>query len=63
MHVITHPERSYRLLVCLSTDTLMDGTVEAAKQYPKDTFVCLESSLNDQLKLRLADAVENVKTL
>lgn len=63
VHVVTHPERSYRLLVCLSTDTLMDGTVEAASRYSKDTFVCLESSLNDQLKLRLADAVENVKTL
>lgn len=63
VHVVTHPERSYRLLVCLSTDPLMDGTVEAARQYPKDTFVCLESSLNDQLKVRLADAVENVKTL
>jgi adenine-specific DNA-methyltransferase len=63
VHVVTHPERSYRLLVCLSTDTLSDATVEEAAKYPKDTFVCLESSLNDQLKIRLADAVENVKTL
>lgn len=63
VHVVSHPERSYRLLICLSTDTLLDETVEAASRYPKDTFVCLESSLNDQLKLRLADAVENVKTL
>ncbi|GMA17247.1 site-specific DNA-methyltransferase [Deinococcus metallilatus] len=63
VHVVTHPERSYRLLVCLSTDTLSDTTVEEAAKFPKDTFVCLESSLNDQLKLRLADAVENVKTL
>ncbi len=62
VHVVTHPERSYRLLVCLSTDTLSDATVAEAAKYPKDTFVCLESSLNDQLKLRLADAVENVKT-
>lgn len=63
VQVVTHPERSYRLMVCLSTDTLSDGTVEAAKHYPKDTFVCLESSLTDELKIRLADAVENVKTL
>ncbi|WP_291423093.1 site-specific DNA-methyltransferase [Deinococcus sp.] len=63
VHVVTHPERSFRLLVCLSTDTLSDATVQATAKYPKDTFVCLESSLNDQLKLRLADAVENVKTL
>lgn len=63
VHVVTHSERSYRLLVCLSTDTLSDATVEEAAKFPKDTFVCLESSLNDQLKLRLADAVENVKTL
>lgn len=63
VQVVTHPERSYRLLVCLDTDTLQVSTVETLKKYPKDTFVCLEASLTDQLKIRLADTVENVKTL
>ena len=63
VHVVSHWERSYRPLVCLSTDLLSKDTVEAACRYPKDTFVCLEVRLTDELKLRLADAIERVRTL
>lgn len=63
VYVVSHPERSHRLLISLTPDTLSDQTVEQASQYPKDTFICLESSLTDQSKIRLADAVAKVKTL
>lgn len=63
IYIVMHPDRSYRLLVCLSTDFLSEETIKEAARYSKDTFVCLEASLTDELKLRLADAVENVKTL
>lgn len=63
VYVVSHPERSHRLLISLTADPLSDQTVEQASQYPKDTFICLESSLTDQNKIRLADAVAKVKTL
>lgn len=63
VYVVSHPERSHRLLISLTADPLSDQTVEQASQYPKDTFICLESSLTDQSKIRLADAVAKVKTL
>lgn len=63
VYVVSHPERSHRLLISLTADKLLDETVEQASQYPKDTFICLESSLTDQSKIRLADAVAKVKTL
>lgn len=63
VYVVSHPERSHRLLISLTPDTFSDQTVEQASQYPKDTFICLESSLTDQSKIRLADAVAKVKTL
>lgn len=63
VYVVSHPERSHRLLISLTADTLSEQTVERASQYPKDTFICLESSLTDQSKIRLADAVAKVKTL
>lgn len=63
VYVVSHPERSHRLLISLTADKLLDETVEQTSQYPKDTFICLESSLTDQSKIRLADAVAKVKTL
>lgn len=63
VYVVFHPDRNHRLLISLTADKLLDETVEQASQYPKDTFICLESSLTDQSKIRLADAVAKVKTL
>lgn len=63
VYMVSHPERSHRLLISLTPDTLSEQTVEQAAQYPKDTFICLESSLTDQSKVQLADTVAKVKTL
>ena len=61
VYTATHPELGTRLHVCLDSDTLADGTVEAMARYEGEVFVCLEVSLTDQIKARLADAV-TVKT-
>lgn len=61
--LVTHPERSSRLLVCLDADLLFDSTVEALQHYSKDLFVCLESALTDELKVRVADQVRKAKAI
>lgn len=59
---ITHPEIAHSLLVCLDA-TLQAGTVAQLRQQPKqDVLICLDSALDDQAKLALADALR-VKTL
>lgn len=63
VYLIIHPEFSTRLLVCLDRDLLFESTVEALSHYSQDLFVCLESALDDELKVRVADQVRKAKAI
>ena len=45
---------SHRLFVCLD-DNIVDDTIEQIHLHSEDIFVCLDSALDDQSKVRLAD--------
>jgi adenine-specific DNA-methyltransferase len=62
--VISHPEMAARLLVCLDEGPLDEAIADvlANGEYNRDTFVCLDNALDDELKERIADQVK-VKTL
>lgn len=44
----------HRLFVCLD-DQIADATIEQLQLAPEDVFVCLDSALSDEAKLRLGD--------
>ncbi len=58
---VTHPDMGTNLHICLDA-TLFDTTIEAVTNYKDDVFICLETALTDEVKIRLADQI-NIKTL
>lgn len=52
---VSHDFCAHRLTICLD-ETLSAATLAALLQlHPEDTFICLDSALDDESKLRLAD--------
>jgi adenine-specific DNA-methyltransferase len=61
VYTATHPELGTRLHLCLDPDPLAEATVDAVAKFEGEVFVCLETALTDQIKVRLTDSV-TVKT-
>ncbi len=54
VRVVTSDYCAHRLLVCLDK-TLKEQTVASLEFRDQDVFVCFDSALTDQTKLRLGD--------
>lgn len=51
---VTHEFCAHKLNICLD-EKIADTTVEAISIQPEDIFVCLDTALTDEAKLRLSD--------
>jgi adenine-specific DNA-methyltransferase len=54
VHLVTSEWHEHRLLVCLD-QTIDEHTIDHLQFRPEDIFVCLDSALTDQTKMRLSD--------
>jgi adenine-specific DNA-methyltransferase len=57
VHVIQHEWCAHRLFVCLDAHLQAD-TLRDLRLLPQDVFICFDSALTDESKLRLTDAVK-----
>jgi adenine-specific DNA-methyltransferase len=61
VETVAHEWHEHRLWVCLD-ERVRDETIAALQMGRDDVFICLDSALSDQAKVRLADK-GNVKTI